>query len=332
MPRIFTIVAPAAWLISFMLMQRRVEPFYTHFYPIAWWCYIVFVAAWNEMGPASRLFRFPSLFQRPLSYAGLVLYSSVVWFFFELYNTRLHNWAYIGVPVQWWIRWPGYFISFGTVLPGIFETARWLEARWAATTKTPVATAGTAGWRRGAGRLAVAGGAACMVLPILYPDWFFPLIWFGLVFLLDPLMQNAGDGSFVVNLCAGDRRRPLLLMCSGLICGLFWEFWNYWAGAKWVYALPYFHFWRIFEMPALGYLGFLPFGLECWLFFTAASELWGHSKAGLRVALVLLAAVICAAGVLAIDRYTVRSYNVPFFDDSKVATQPPAATSSITSL
>jgi hypothetical protein len=33
--------------------------------------------------------------------------------------------------------------------------------------------------------------------------------------------------------------------------------------AKWEYTLPFVHRFRIFEMPVLGYAGYLPFGLEC---------------------------------------------------------------------
>jgi hypothetical protein len=45
-------------------------------------------------------------------------------------------------------------------------------------------------------------------------------------------------------------------------CGVFWELWNYVAYPKWVYRIPFFDYLRLFEMPALGYLGYLPFGVE----------------------------------------------------------------------
>jgi hypothetical protein len=50
---------------------------------------------------------------------------------------------------------------------------------------------------------------------------------------------------------------------AALCCGLFWEMWNAHSLARWQYALPYVERFRIFEMPALGYAGYLPFGLEC---------------------------------------------------------------------
>jgi len=50
---------------------------------------------------------------------------------------------------------------------------------------------------------------------------------------------------------------------AALVCGFFWEMWNYYSLAKWVYSIPYVHRFQLFEMPVLGYLGYLPFGLLC---------------------------------------------------------------------
>ena len=39
--------------------------------------------------------------------------------------------------------------------------------------------------------------------------------------------------------------------------------WILYSSAKWVYSIPYVHRFQVFEMPVLGYAGYLPFGLEC---------------------------------------------------------------------
>jgi hypothetical protein len=57
------------------------------------------------------------------------------------------------------------------------------------------------------------------------------------------------------------------LVGSGLVCGVLWEFWNYWALTKWTYTVPYPPDVKLFEMPVLGYLGFLPFALECFAMY-----------------------------------------------------------------
>ena len=50
---------------------------------------------------------------------------------------------------------------------------------------------------------------------------------------------------------------------AALLCGIFLETWNYHSLAKWVYTVPFVHRFKIFEMPMLGYAGYLPLGLEC---------------------------------------------------------------------
>jgi hypothetical protein len=66
------------------------------------------------------------------------------------------------------------------------------------------------------------------------------------------------------------------LLVSGAVCGIIWEFWNYWATAKWIYIFPIMQDWKIFEMPAPGFLGFLPFALETYLMYCFVVRLAGH--------------------------------------------------------
>jgi len=61
----------------------------------------------------------------------------------------------------------------------------------------------------------------------------------------------------------GDLREAAASALAALLCGLFWEMWNVWSLAKWVYSVPFVGRFRLFEMPILGYAGYLPFGLEC---------------------------------------------------------------------
>ena len=50
---------------------------------------------------------------------------------------------------------------------------------------------------------------------------------------------------------------------GALLCGIFWEMWNMFSLAKWAYHVPWVHRFQVFEMPILGYAGYLPFGIEC---------------------------------------------------------------------
>ena len=65
----------------------------------------------------------------------------------------------------------------------------------------------------------------------------------------------------------GSFNRVASLLASGFVCGILWEFWNYWAISKWTYTVPYLGNVKIFEMPVLGYLGFPPFAVECWAIY-----------------------------------------------------------------
>ena len=71
----------------------------------------------------------------------------------------------------------------------------------------------------------------------------------------------------------------MALLAAGFICGLLWEFWNYWATAKWTYELAFLgplEDIRYFEMPVAGLLGFPPFALECWVMFQTTIALIGR--------------------------------------------------------
>jgi hypothetical protein len=54
----------------------------------------------------------------------------------------------------------------------------------------------------------------------------------------------------------------LLVALAGLGTGLLWELWNLHALPHWEYRIPYLGGLRLFEMPLLGYLGYLPFALS----------------------------------------------------------------------
>jgi hypothetical protein len=94
------------------------------------------------------------------------------------------------------------------------------------------------------------------------------MLWVSWIFLLDPINYWSGRPSIIGDWSAGRWGRTFSLMFGGLTCGFLWEFWNYWALAKWTYHLPFLGFWqhiRYFEMPVPGLLGFLSFGVEIWV-------------------------------------------------------------------
>ena len=49
--------------------------------------------------------------------------------------------------------------------------------------------------------------------------------------------------------------------------------WNFYSLPKWTYTIPYVGFWHVFEMPLLGYLGYLPFGIVVFAYAGLALKL-----------------------------------------------------------
>ena len=106
----------------------------------------------------------------------------------------------------------------------------------------------------------------------------FFLVWVGFALLLDPINRRLSLPSFLGDFSEGFARRFWGFLLAGWICGWLWEFWNYWAAAKWNYTFPTFQKLKLFEMPAPGYLGFVPFALECFTMYVTAAWLVGWLK------------------------------------------------------
>jgi hypothetical protein len=261
-----------ALLVAERLMFRGVQPLATYFTPIAWTTYILLAdAAVFAVSGRSRLHN------EPYQFLKIALLSIPLWLIFEAYNLRLGNWTYVGVPVSWTGALLGYGWSFATITPGIFETADLVESFGWFKPAAPVE------FSPALGRGMIFGGAICLTVPLLVPrqvaSHLFALVWIGFIFLLDPINYSRGLPSLLGDLANGRRSRFYSLLIAGWVCGWLWEFWNYWATAKWRYIFPMFQDWKIFEMPAPGYLGFLPFALECFVMYVAASAALGKAVA-----------------------------------------------------
>jgi len=195
------------------------------------------------------------------------------WWIFEWYNApRFWRggaeavgvwWQYHDMEPNLWLRRFGYDWSFATIFPALFLTAAALRARVLA--RVPVRP-----WRpsRAALRASIAAGGLFVVLPLaVVSEWLVPLVWTGFVLLLEPINFLRGRPSWLAGVARGDASLLVSLLAAGAICGVLWEFWNYWALTKWTYTVPYWGDVKVFEMPVLGYLGFLPFALECFAMY-----------------------------------------------------------------
>lgn len=203
------------------------------------------------------------LTRTPLLYGALFLLSVPVWWLFEVLNWRLGNWEYLGRRQFGDLEYVLLSsLSFSTVMPAVLGTAelvrtsRWIE-RFASG---PVL--------RPSGGLCLGlfvAGLAMLALMLAWPRWFYPFAWTSLVFLCEPLAVALRRRSLLTELARGDWRPWVALWTGGLVCGFFWELWNLHSYPKWIYHVPGVGFWKVFEMPLLGYLGYLPFAMELYL-------------------------------------------------------------------
>jgi hypothetical protein len=245
------------------LLPLRIRPLAQWFTPVMWTAYVLLADALVLRRTGRSL-----LHDRPREAAFLATVSIPLWLVFELYNWRLRNWDYFGLPEPPGLAAIGYAWSFATIWPGLFETAALLDAGGVfGGTRHPPRPPGA-----GLLRAAMVAGAVFLVVPPILPaavrPWTFGFVWLGFVLLLDPLNYRAGRPSFAGAWAHGDRGVVYRWLLAGLACGFLWEFWNYWAIARWKYVgVPVFPDWRIFEMPVAGYLGFPPFALEAFAMY-----------------------------------------------------------------
>ncbi len=243
----------------------------TWFTPIMWTGYIMAVD-----GLVYKLSGSSWLTRRRREFALLVLLSVAIWLLFEAYNLRLQNWQYVGLPSSPFLRDLGYFWSFATIMPGVFESSDLVrvliqqrKARQRDSGK-PMRLGPRWPW-------ILLGFAMVTIPPATSPEvapYLFAPVWIGFILLLDPINDLMGTTSLRAKLAAGDKTALLSLLIGGMVCGFVWETWNYQAyltqGAHWVYTMP--DLLRIFglhfgKMPLLGLLGFPPFALELFVLY-----------------------------------------------------------------
>lgn len=233
-------------------------------YLLVWWPYILTVDGFVYRRKGSSL-----LTRRRVEFLRLLPLSLFFWLVFELFNVVLNNWHYIMVPENLVFRWVAYATCFATVLPAILETKDLLKAYDLFKKSRVPAISPSHSWYLPF----FITGLVFLILPLIWPEYCFPLIWGCFIFLLEPLNHRYGARSLMREWEQGRMRTFFRLLLAGAICGLLWEFWNFWAITKWIYTVPYVDWLKVFEMPVLGFLGFPPFAVECYVMMSTVSLL-----------------------------------------------------------
>ncbi|HMD89831.1 MAG TPA: hypothetical protein VKF38_11770 [Anaerolineaceae bacterium] len=220
-----------------------------------------------------------SLFQRSWKrYLELFFISMLGWWLFEVLNERVQNWSYIGISI---FAQPIYLleatISFSTVIPAVFGASEFIASfnfiRW--MKKGPIISQD-----RKTTLFFFSAGVAMLGLMLIWPRYFFAFMWLSVFFMLEPFNVWLGNRSLTDFTKNGDWRPIISLFLGVLMTGFFWEMWNFYSYPKWIYTVPFVNFGHIFEMPLLGYLGYLPFSLELYSLYHFIMGLFGSKHSG----------------------------------------------------
>jgi len=256
-------------IILFWILNWSLDGLRTHwgFFPL-WLGYTIFVDAvvYSRKGT--------SLIARNLKlFIGLFLISIPSWWLFELYNTITNNWLYDGR--QFFTNIEYYLLaslSFSTVMPAVFETSELVGTfKWInhLNIKREIEPSLKTVW------FLIITGILVLVIIIVFPEIFYPLVWLSAFLIIEPINILMKNNSIFDYTASGEWRTVLALAFGCLICGFFWEMWNYYSYPKWKYNLPMLNTLHVFEMPLPGYIGYLFFPFELFTIYNFITGIFG---------------------------------------------------------
>ena len=247
-----------SWLLAWTRLSWF-EAWQPHTFPLLWVGYIITLNALTYQRSSQCI-----LLDRPRFFTQLFLLSAGFWWPFEYLNQYVNNWHYVNLPDTSQFEYFFYTsLAFATVLPAVLSTYEWL-ATFPRLTRPfehwhpiPWMVAQPVGW------LLFSLGSIGLGLIGIWPTVLFPLLWICPLCLLLGIQFFRKKKTSFLGLLQGDWRPVILSALAALVCGFWWELWNAYSFVHWEYTLPYVHAFKIFEMPILGYSGYLPFGLTC---------------------------------------------------------------------
>ncbi|MBI4002188.1 MAG: hypothetical protein HY348_10435 [Nitrospira defluvii] len=249
-------------LLAWSLAWTRFEwmrPFQPLTFTPLWLGYIVVVNAltFRRIGHCMML-------HRPRYFLSLFPLSAGFWWSFEYLNRFVQNWHYLGGQelTAWEYVWQAT-LPFATVLPAVLGMAELLTAYPRTAAGLDQCGAVDIGDRTRWGWGLLVGAAGGLLGIGLWPDFLFSLVWVAPLLLITAIQLIRGEPTISDDTAKGDWRTLWAVAFAALICGFFWELWNFYSLAHWEYAVPFVQRFELFHMPLLGYAGYLPFGLEC---------------------------------------------------------------------
>ena len=258
-----------AWLLAWTRFPWF-APMQGFTFSMLWLGYIVIINAltWRRTGRSM-------LTHRPGYFLALFPLSAIFWWFFEYLNRFVQNWFYLGIDTlgPWDYFWQAT-LPFATVLPAVLGT-RDLLATFPRLS-AGLGNAWTMTWIKSktiAWILLIVSAVGLAAIGV-WPNALFSMLWLAPLALITALQIIMDEESVLDGPVRGDWREIWQVALAALMCGFFWEMWNFGSLAHWEYSVPYVQRFEIFHMPLLGYSGYLPFGIECLAIARLLDVLW----------------------------------------------------------
>ena len=225
-------------------------------------------------------------------YPGITLLlafaSSISWLFFEYLNFFVgENWYY---PLAGSMSKLGFniyaVIGAATLAPTIFEVYTLLntfpkfKARYSNGIKLPVK-------KNYLKYILVLSFILLFFIPFL-PNILYSYLWVGSPLIIGLVLSLKNVDHLFEKIKFGNWSPVLLMALSGFIMGFLWEGNNYLSAyhhpfesyipGYWIYNIAYVNVIHVFEMPLLGLFGYLPYGINNWIWWNAFSRLVNNNK------------------------------------------------------
>lgn len=250
-----------------MAMAGVPGPLANYTYAITWWGILILMDEWNFHHRGLSLWR-----SQVARFVAVTLpLSTVFWLFFEMLNLASPQWRYRGGLSSVSAQVLFGFVSFATVIPII------IEVYWLIAGEFRLPPALERALRSYSTVLAITGAVLTLIPLLNHRFWLNQGMWLApaLLFLpaapvpLAPAMQRTDHAGQLV----------LRISAAGLVAGLIWETVNWFSRTHWEYLI--LSSWpHIFQMPWIGYIGFVPFAFTVLVVYALANRIPGHARAG----------------------------------------------------
>jgi hypothetical protein len=178
------------------------------------------------------------MLDRPAFFLLLFPISAAFWWFFEYLNRFVQNWFYIGPQFNAWEYFWYATLPFSTVLPAVLGlrdwllSARWLQQRFDHLKPLRIPFPKTFA------TLTLTLSACGLAAIGIWPNILFPLLWVAPLLIILSLQTLMNERHILSGPAVGNWTAVVAAAMAAVICGVFWEMWNFFSLAKWQYSIP----------------------------------------------------------------------------------------------